>query len=595
MWTLYKALFDQMNSDRWDTGWPQDAMNLSSLIDNSIKVDAITHKIMIYVGVPFPDFAFKEILCHTCCSIVSEQYSQSIGCWNGQLYEDTNSNGFPDWFEAPPLGVRRQLSPYDTGSKPIFVGTGPYCVSVYSSALTSVSLTRNTNYWKGWPAAGCNSSVDSIMIDYSAWMNPPLDGLSDGSYDIRDVPRPYIFTYLTSTKNVKSSYPYLKTISKINPVLGLDSLVFNYAVDSSSPYIGTGHFPDGIPTDFFGNPTAGLNIRKAFANALNHSLYLHESFFDEGQCRETPAISGLYPDYYNKGPDPPWTYDENLTNANTNLTAATAWGGGSVWTQGFTFDIAYASGDDEAKIACEMIKDFFVTLSTFTARIGPPFVVNVRSLNLDVLLKEFEAGTLPICVMPWHGDYADSDAFFRTFMHSDGYIARFQSYTSTTTGTGTGKTKDALIDQALKTNPGPAQQILYNDLQDIYITDVPSIPIVQPTGRKWMQYWVKGWYYNPLYPGDYYYTMWKADDCWFDITGPTKAVSDGIVNMRDIAYLIMHFNARAPVPGLPVDPKWVGVYGANGCVDPYGDRKSDMRDIALCIQHFNHKNNTQTP
>jgi len=110
-----------------------------------------------------------------------------------------------------------------------------------------------------------------------------------------------------------------------------------------------------------------------------------------------------------------------------------------------------------------------------------------------------------------------------------------------------------------------------------------------------MQCWVKGWYYDPLYPGDYYYAMWKADDCWFDVAGSRVGVSDGVTNLRDIAYLIMHFNAKAPVPGVAPDPKWIAVYGANGCVDPYGDRVCNMRDIAGAIQHFNHKNDTRTP
>jgi len=85
------------------------------------------------------------------------------------------------------------------------------------------------------------------------------------------------------------------------------------------------------------------------------------------------------------------------------------------------------------------------------------------------------------------------------------------------------------------------------------------------------------------------------DDCWCDVSGTTVGVSDGVVNMRDIAYLNAHYNAKAPIPGVPIDPKWVGVYGANGCVDPYGDRKCDMKDVAMCIQHFNHYMNSSTP
>jgi hypothetical protein len=70
---------------------------------------------------------------------------------------------------------------------------------------------------------------------------------------------------------------------------------------------------------------------------------------------------------------------------------------------------------------------------------------------------------------------------------------------------------------------------------------------------------------------------------------------DGIAgNMRDISWLILHFNAKASSPGSTPDIKWLGTYG-NNCVDPYGDRVCNMRDIARTILHFNHKNNTLTP
>jgi hypothetical protein len=89
--------------------------------------------------------------------------------------------------------------------------------------------------------------------------------------------------------------------------------------------------------------------------------------------------------------------------------------------------------------------------------------------------------------------------------------------------------------------------------------------------------------------------MWKYDTCWYDDTGPTQGISDGIQAMRDITFLILHYNAKAPDPSKSLDPKWIAVYGANGCIDPYGDRTTNMRDIANAIVHFNHKNNTLTP
>ncbi len=94
---------------------------------------------------------------------------------------------------------------------------------------------------------------------------------------------------------------------------------------------------------------------------------------------------------------------------------------------------------------------------------------------------------------------------------------------------------------------------------------------------------------------DFYLHDVEGDNPWYDVSGSTPGISDGVVNMKDIAYLIAHFNAKAPVPGQPPDPKWVGVYGANGCVDPFGDRVCNMKDIAGAVIHFNHHANTGTP
>jgi hypothetical protein len=141
---------------------------------------------------------------------------------------------------------------------------------------------------------------------------------------------------------------------------------------------------------------------------------------------------------------------------------------------------------------------------------------------------------------------------------------------------------------AIKTPDGPARAALYRELQQIYYNDAPFLPIDIPIERRWQWYWVKGWYYNPLYPGDYYYSMYKEATCWYDISGTTRGIPDGVTNMRDIVYLILHFMAEAPKPGKPVDPRWVGTYGVGG-VDPYGDRICNMRDVTYAILHFMHK------
>jgi hypothetical protein len=51
---------------------------------------------------------------------------------------------------------------------------------------------------------------------------------------------------------------------------------------------------------------------------------------------------------------------------------------------------------------------------------------------------------------------------------------------------------------------------MYQDLQYKYWLDLPSIPVVQPMGRRFARDWVKGWYYNDLFPGLYFYDLYKS-------------------------------------------------------------------------------------
>jgi peptide/nickel transport system substrate-binding protein len=378
-----------------------------------------------------------------------------------------------------------------------------------------------------------------------------------------------------------------KTIKNIVPALSEDVVLFNFKINNASTLIGTGHLPDGIPLDFFNN----TDIRKAFAYAFNWSKFGAQVYYGESQYRKNMFVLGLYPDYYNDATIPTFDYYyESKANAETALKAV-MYNGTSVWDQGFSVDITYNTGNTVRQQAAQQIADFFTALSTYDGRSAllPPFKVTVKVISWTSTIGNMIAGTATVWTVGWLADFADADNWVRTFMHSSGSFTYYQNYNP---ANGWGNAKDIAIDTAVLTPDGPARTALYNTLQHQYYTDVPSFPLCIPTGRRWCQYWVKGWYYDAVYPGFYYRNYWKADACWFDSSGPTPGHSDGSMNMMDIAYLIAHFNAPAPVPGSPTSPKWVGVYGANGCVDTYGDRTSNMKDIAAAIQHFNHKQNT---
>jgi ABC-type transport system substrate-binding protein len=467
-------------------------------------------------------------------------------------------------------------------------------------------MQRNTGWWQGWPIPGNGNPyslgyIDKYEIDYIS-DGSLLDKFLAGTVDSCQVPESDMGALInTSHEPDLSRGPYMKTIKNLRPSLQLDALQFTFTLNASSPYIGSGHFPDGIPLNFFNN----THVRKAFAYSFNQTWYVEKNFIDEPVRQYTPLTEGLCPDYRNVTSG----YNANFALAEAELRQA-MFDGQSVWNTGFTTTLNFWNSGGVDHVLVEMIRAFFQQLSTYDGRVGAPFTLNIVVLSGGEIYSMFRTRELPVLDIRWLRDFADADSLLRPYMSSDGYFSYYQNYTLAN-GWGGARgsnyptlNKDELIEKAFTIPDGPDRAKMYADLECIYLSDCPSIPIPTPTSRRWCQYWVKGWYYNavytsayvlPLYfPGTYIPSIYKYDDCWFDVSGPSLGIQDGIVNMRDITYLIQHFNAKASISGSLPDPKWVGTYG-NGGVDPYGDRVCNMRDITHAILHFNHENNTLTP
>ncbi|MEM4713910.1 MAG: ABC transporter substrate-binding protein, partial [Candidatus Bathyarchaeia archaeon] len=528
MWMFYKPFFDQMNSDPWDTGNPGDAYILAHLIGDAIEV--IGSDLIINLGMSFPEDRFKQILSLTWASIVDEEFSVSIGCWDGDLYGDVNpQNGYPDWWD----NVRRiDRSPYDANYR--YVGTGPYRVKVFKPMFNYVLLEKNDYYWGGWdPFPGGNRNhFERIEIRYIAQWEPRRDAFMEGYIDICEVPRAYIVDL------VEPDYPPgepmyppytqyidvpIKTIKNL-PTLSMDAIHFTFTLNSSSEFMPT-RTDTGEPLPNFFNNT---HVRKAFCYAFNHTDYIRYAWYNEALWRNNMLIYCLLPDYY----DPTCGgYNINVTKVIEELKAVVFPDGKTLYETGFRIKLAYNAGNDQLKIVFCMLYELFGLL-------GPQFVIEICELDLPSYLYLIENFELPIWGMGWHASFDDADNFARTYMHSYGRLAYFQNYTS---WNGWGTRKDELIDMALKTPDGPDRKALYKELQIIYYQDAPFLPLDMPIGRRWQYYWVRYWYYNALYPADYYYWMYKEDTCWFDITGRTLGVPDYVTDARDVTYLIKHF------------------------------------------------------
>ena len=602
MWMYYKPLFDQMNSDYWDTGDPADAISLSYLIKDAVEIVSLNPPVLrINVGIAFPDAGFKQIMAQTWGSILSKEWCIGKGCWNGELFSDTNQDCYPNWWTQ---WRHISLSPIQPISTANYAGTGPYRVVVASAAQLLVVLQRNPDYWKGWPF--CKGMLEFVDIEYMADWATRREAFKAGQLDVCAVPRAFIMELLDPLDLAKMrvywggvAHPEVITIKNIAPTLAMDAKFFCFTVEPTAAGLHGGVLPAGVPPNFFNYSGS----RYAFSYAFDRAKYLHEVWLDEAICRETPDILGLVPDYYSLSPDPPWKFTKDkaqlvywLQNTFMNATGGQTGLVQSLWAWGgFHVTIYYNAGNDPRRLACEFQKE---TFDEINAEYGTSFIVDVEGPDWATYLGMMEEFKMPEYVIGWLADFADADNWKRPYMHSYGDFSYYCNYTSwngwaETIGPRTGLTKDFLIDLAVKTPDGPLREAMYKDLDDIYLLDDPNLPIVQALGRRWCKYWVKGWYYNALYPSQYYYKLYKEDACWADVTGPTLGVPDGVCNMRDIGYIAGRFGAKAPDPAkglLAYDPKWApGMYGQGGA-DVYGDRKVDMRDIGFACAHFGHAN-----
>jgi ABC-type transport system substrate-binding protein len=57
-----------------------------------------------------------------------------------------------------------------------------------------------------------------------------------------------------------------------------------------------------------------------------------------------------------------------------------------------------------------------------------------------------------------------------------------------------------MMAEAIASTDAEARAPIYAQLQQEYYDNAPGIALDVQTGRNYKQQWVKGWYYNPLFP-----------------------------------------------------------------------------------------------
>ena len=511
-----------------------------------------------------------------------------------------------DYFNpTTPIYDEITVGPSGTGPGGVTCGTGPYYLETYSPAAGGAyTMTRFTSYWGGWPASWPSPPyppqpadspptkpegwVDTFEVIQTATEAQGISNLASGAADFAPVPLSEASPLFTSSPHLPTStsappvidWPTIPGVQCNYPVpeLETESFLMNENISAISPLgvlgpFGTINGPamegssanfsaNGIPSNFFSD----VNIRKAFAYALNVTFYIQDQMFGRAYEPITCAPDGF--PYINMSQP---TYNINLTLAQSYMNAA--WGG-VLNTTGFTIDLVYYVGNSQEKALYE-------NLATMIESLGPPGKFNVV-VYAPISLPEGvvpSLSNLPTSMIGWLADYSGLQDFMLPYMDSAGLYAMPTGYSNPTV--------DALLQQTAHTNNPAVLTADYGQLQQIYYDDVPSVTIDVPIGTGFQRDWVQGHYYNPIYPGIYAYNLWKYNGIPGDVN------RDGAVNMADVIDALKAFGS------------YYGQFGAGGGFSPviqarwnfycdiigtpleeWTDRTVNMGDIVTILSHF---------
>jgi peptide/nickel transport system substrate-binding protein len=378
-----------------------------------------------------------------------------------------------DW-DSTAAGLGKLNNPERPESTALFSkanGTGPFRLAQWDRQGRQVILERNDTYWRA--PARLRRAIVRVVQDFSTRRLM----LQQGDADIVSASR-------ANQPQVEGT-PGVRLIDGLT-VLGNVAIFMNLKIDASggNPDVGSGKLDgNGVPPDFFADP----NVRRGVAQAFDDASAVRDCYRGSATAGRGPIPKGLFG--YN--PNQRW-YAFDREKAAAAFREARS---GQIWNTGFRFTAVFNSGNTNRECLAQVLKAGVESLN-------PRFRVDVRDATWAQYLSLYRQGRLPVWITGWSADFPDPDNFVTPYLHSTGAYAGAQGYKNPEV--------DRLIEQGRhETNPAKRRAV-YARLQEMAFNDVISIWI-DPTDFRVMRTWVRGWYRNPAFPGQYpyLYTMSK--------------------------------------------------------------------------------------
>lgn len=438
---------------------------------------------------------FLATIAQTWGSVMSKAWVVQNGGWDGSC--DT-------WQKY--YAITSDKDPFTS----IMNGTGPFKFDHWTKGQEIV-LVRNENYWRkepAWPGGPTGpAKLARVVIKTVDEWGTRFAMLQAGDADFAVVDRQFINQVdpLTGERcdynNEKGDFDACQPTSTPNqplrlfigyPVVSRTDVFLNFNInvpEGGNPFVGSGKLDgNGIPPTFFSD----VHIRRAFNYCFDWETFIRDALAGEAIQSTGIALPGM-PGYDPNGPV--YKYDPEKCAAEFKASEWKSEDGKPLWDVGFRMQVAFNTGNVTRQTIAEI-------LAENVAAVNDKFSIEIVGLPWPTFLKNQRARTLPLFISGWLEDIHDPHNWYVPYL--TGTYGRRQSLPEDLI-----KQFQELINKGVsETDPAKRHEI-YKELNQKVFELAPDIILAIPTGRHYEQRWVKGWYYNPIYPHYYYYPLSK--------------------------------------------------------------------------------------